>query len=361
MPTSHNGQQSILIVDDSPENIMILLDLLRGQYTITVATNGKRALQLAGSNTPPDLILLDVLMPDMDGYEVCSQLKAVPGTSDIPVIFVTGLSDESDEQKGLDLGAVDFIQKPFSPPLVQARVRNHLELKKHRDHLEDVVQERTRDLLLTQDAAILGLGILAEFRNLETGEHIRRTQHYVRLIAEKLQEYQRFQEYFDLTTMRLLFNSAPLHDIGKVGIPDNILLKHGKLEPDELEIMKQHTIIGRDVIRRIEKNMHDNSASAFLRFAEELAYTHHEHWDGSGYHGLKGEEIPISGRIMALADVYDALTSARIYKPAYSHEEATKIIFEGNDRTRPEHFDPVVLQAFVDLNDTFQHVSSGNP
>ena len=359
MPISDKARQTILIVDDSPENIMILMDLLGDKYTITVATNGKRALQLAGCDTPPDLILLDVLMPDMNGYEVCSRLKTGPRTADIPVIFITALSDESDEQKGLDLGAVDFILKPFSPPLVQARVRNHLELKKHRDHLEEVVQERTRELVLTQDAAIFGLGVLAEYRDIETGQHIMRTRKYVQLMAEQLKVHPRFSGYFSDATMHLLINSAPLHDIGKVAIPDAILQKPGRLTDGEFQTIKQHTIFGKEIINRIEAGMSNKSASSFLRFAEELAYTHHEHWDGSGYHGLKGEEIPVSGRLMAMADIYDALTSARVYKPAYPHEEALKIITEGNGRTRPEHFDPMVLQVFMDLCDTFRMISSG--
>jgi putative two-component system response regulator len=359
MPITNKTRQTILIVDDSPENILILMDLLRDQYIITVATTGKRALQLAGSDTPPDLILLDVLMPGMNGYEVCSQLKAFPGTADIPVIFVTGLSDESDEQKGLDLGAVDFILKPFSPPLVKARVRNHLELKKHRDHLEDVVHERTRELVLTQDAAIFGLGVLAEYRDIETGQHIMRTRRYVQLMAQQLKGHSRFSGYFSDATMHLLINSAPLHDIGKVAIPDVILQKPEPLTELEFLTIKQHTVFGKEIINRIEAGMSDKSASSFLRFAEELAYTHHEHWDGSGYHGLKGEEIPVSGRLMAMADIYDALTSARVYKPAYPHEEAVRIITEGDGRTRPEHFDPVMLQAFVDLCVTFRQISSG--
>jgi putative two-component system response regulator len=354
------SKHTILVVDDTPENIMVLMELLRDSYKVIVANNGERALQLAKSSSPPDLILLDVLMPELNGYEVCSILKRDPRTKSIPIIFVTGLSDESDEQMGLDLGAVDYIQKPFSPSLVRARVRNHLELKIHRDNLEDVVLERTRELILTQDAAIVGLGILAEYRDIETGQHIRRTQHYVRLMAEKLKEQPSFQGYFDNTTMRLLFNSAPLHDIGKVGVPDCVLQKPGRLTKGEFETMKLHTVFGKDVINRIEQNMHDQSASAFLRFAEELAHTHHEHWDGTGYHGIKGEEIPISGRLMALADIYDALTSVRVYKPAFTHDEAMKIITEGDGRTNPEHFDPVILQTFIDLGENLRETSENS-
>ena len=350
MPTEQK-RRKVLIVDDTPENIQVLMSLLRDEYAITVANNGERALHLAVAQPAPDIILLDVLMPGMDGYEVCTRLKRDPRTESIPVIFVTGLSDQADEQRGLDLGALDYIHKPFTPSLVKARLRNHLELKNHRDHLEELVHERTRELILTQDAAILGLGILAEYRDVETGEHIRRTQRYVRLMAEQLKGHQRFRGYFDRTTLRLLFNSAPLHDIGKVGVPDSVLQKPAPLSAAEFETMKQHTVFGRDIVKRIEAGMHNNAASAFLRFAEELAYTHHEYWDGSGYHGLKGDEIPVSGRLMALADVYDALTSLRVYKPAYSHEQALEIITKGDGRTSPDHFDPFVLQAFLDLEE----------
>ena len=350
-------KRKILIVDDTPENIQVLMNLLKDEYAIAVATNGERALNLANSQPAPDIILLDVMMPLIDGYEVCRRLKNDPKTASIPVIFITGLSDHSDEQKGLDLGAVDYILKPFAPTLVKSRIRNHLELKTYRDHLEEMVNERTRELILTQDAAIFGLGILAEYRDIETGEHIRRTQHYVRLLAERLKEHHHFRGYFDSYTLRQLFNSAPLHDIGKVGVPDIVLQKPGSLNEEEFSIIKQHTVFGREIIKRIEAGMHSNSASAFLKFAEELAYTHHEHWDGSGYHGMKGEEIPVSGRLMSIADVYDALTSPRVYKPAYSHEKAISIISHGDDRTRPEHFDPYILQAFLDLADEIRLIS----
>jgi putative two-component system response regulator len=350
MPTEQK-RRKVLIVDDTPENIQVLMNLLRDEYAIVVATNGERALHLATAQPVPDIILLDVLMPGMDGYEVCTRLKRDPRTESIPVIFVTGLSDHADEQRGLDLGAVDYIHKPFTPTLVKARLRNHLELKTHRDHLEELVHERTRELILTQDAAIFGLGILAEYRDIETGEHIRRTRHYVRLMAERLKDHQRFKGYFDRNTLRLLFNSAPLHDIGKVGVPDSVLQKPAPLTEIEFETMKQHTVFGREIISRIETGMSDNAASAFLRFAEELAYTHHERWDGSGYHGQKGDQIPVSGRLMALADVYDALTSLRVYKPSYTHEQAIRIITCGDGRTSPEHFDPFVLQAFLDLEE----------
>jgi len=353
-------RQVVLIVDDTPENIHVLIEALRDEYATIVATTGRKALQMACSESPPDIILLDVMMPEMDGYEVCRLLKGDIKTSGIPIIFITKLTEEEDERKGLELNAVDYITKPFRPALVKARIRNHLELKGYRDHLEDLVHERTRELLLTQDAAIYGLGILAEYRNLETGQHIKRTRSYVRLLAEHLQSNPRFRGYFNGATIRQLYNSASLHDIGKVGIPDSILLKPGPLTGAEFEVMKQHTVFGRDTVRRIEIDMHDDSASSFLHLAEEFAYTHHEHWDGTGYHGMRGDEIPVSGRMMALADVYDALINERVYKSALSHERAIEIITIGDGRTAPEHFDPDILQAFVDLQGRFYEVSQRN-
>lgn len=354
----------VLVVDDEPLIRLNLGALLEDQgYQVIEAGDGAEGFEMVKKELP-DLVLTDLRMPVMDGLELITLMhKHFPET---PVVVISGNSAIESAVAAVRGGAWDYLTKPvedlagmeiiLSRALEKARLM--VEVRNYREHLEDLIHERTRELILTQDAAILGLAILAEYRDLETGEHIRRTQLYVRLIAEKLKDQPCFQGYFDKNTMRLLYNSAPLHDIGKVGVPDCILQKPGQLTATEFDSMKRHTLFGRDVIRRIETNMHDHSASSFLRFAEELAHTHHEHWDGSGYHGLKGEEIPISGRIMAVADIYDALTSTRIYKPAYSHDESMKIITEGDGRTCPTHFDPVVLQAFIDLSETFRSISS---
>lgn len=347
-------RRRILLVDDMPSNIKILNDLLRPHYNISVATNGPAALKVAASHMPPDLILLDIMMPEMDGYEVCRRLKADPRTNSIPVLFVTAMGEVEDETKGLELGAVDYITKPISPPIVQARVSNHLRLKLHQDHLEELVQARTRELALTQDVTIHSLASLAETRDNETGGHIMRTQNYVRLLAKRLQNHSKFQNTLDEATVELLYKSAPLHDIGKVGVPDAILLKPGRLTSDEFEQMKKHTQYGREAILKAEKLLKTESTPSFLHQAREVAYSHHEKWDGTGYpQGLSGEAIPISGRIMAVADVYDALVSKRVYKPPLSRRQALAIMIEGRGR----HFDPEVLEAFLDLEGEFRRIA----
>jgi putative two-component system response regulator len=352
-------KDTILIVDDTPENITLLSSLLKCLYRTKVATNGKKALQIAFSADPPDLILLDIMMPEMDGYEACRQLKADSKTSDIPVIFLTAKAQVEDEQKGLELGAVDYITKPISPPIVLARVKTHLQLKKVRDFLKDKneflekeVTRRVKETLNIQDVAMVAIGSLAETRDNETGNHIRRTQHYMKLIASQLSGHPRFKHFLTDENITLLFKSAPLHDIGKVGIPDRILLKPGKFTPEEFEIMKKHTTLGRDAILAAEKLL--DAPVPFLQFIREIAYTHQEKWDGTGYpEGLSGENIPISGRLMAVADMYDALISSRVYKPAFPHEKAVAIIKEGSGN----HFDPDIVSAFLKVEDKFNEIA----
>ncbi len=342
---------TILLVDDNTTNLQVLREALDGQgYKLLVAKSGPSALTIV-EKAAPDLILLDIMMPEMDGYEVCARLKKEPQTMNIPVIFITAMTDQEDEAKGLALGALDYITKPINPELVGARVRNQLELKRHRDHLEEMVKRRTRELELTQAILIEGLATLTECRDPETGGHIKRTQNYVKALALKLKDHDRFCEQLSDETIELLYLSAPLHDVGKVGVRDDILLKAGKLTDEEFEEMKKHTTIGHQTLQMIERKL---GQSTFLHCAREIAYTHQEKWDGSGYpQGLAGDEIPIAGRLMALADVYDALISKRVYKPPMSHEEASAIIVKG----RGGHFDPDVVDAFVALGNTFRNIA----
>lgn len=352
-------KQRVLIVDDEPGNINILSELLMTEYQIRVAKNGEKALQIIMSEDRPDLILLDVMMPGMDGYEVCRRIKGNPATKDISVIFLTSKSKVKDEEKGFNLGAVDYITKPISPPIVLARVMNQLQLKKVRDFLidkneflEQEVSRRTKEVAHIQDVTIFALASLAETRDNETGKHIKRTQHYVKLLACGLKDHPRFRNNLSDKIIEIFFKTAPLHDIGKVGIPDHILLKPGKLTSAEFDIMKTHTKIGRNAILNAEKLL--NAPAPFLFYAREIAYTHHEKWNGKGYpKGISGNNIPVSGRIMAVADVYDALVTKRIYKPAFTHREAIDTIKEESGK----HFDPEMVEAFLEIADQFYEVS----
>ncbi len=350
---------TVLVVDDTPDNLSLMQSLLKDHYKVKGANNGERALKIARTDRPPDLILLDIMMPGMDGYEVCRQLKAEAATRDIPVIFLTAKTQVEDEQRGFELGAVDYITKPISPPIVLARVRTQLMLKATADFLRDKnafleqeVDKRTREVMAIQDVTILAMASLAETRDNETGNHIRRTQHYVQALARKLSGHPRFAAYLTVPTIKLLFKSAPLHDIGKVGIPDRILLKPGKLTPEEFEIMKTHTKLGRDAIAHAEQQL--GVDVGFLSIAKEIAYSHQEKWDGSGYpQGLQGDAIPISARLMAVADVYDALISRRVYKEPMSHEDAMEIIRQ----TAGRHFDPDMVAAFLEIHETFRTIA----
>jgi putative two-component system response regulator len=349
----------VLIVDDTPENITLMNGLLKDCYRTRIATNGKRALGAALDEPRPDLVLLDIMMPGMDGYEVCRRLKANAKTGDIPVIFLTAKTELEDEQKGFDVGAVDYITKPVSPPIVMARVKTHLTLKAAADflrdknvYLETEVQKRTREVQVIQDVTIMAMASLAETRDNETGNHLRRTQNYVRTLAMRLQAHPKYAAHLDDATIDMLYKSAPLHDIGKVGIPDAILLKPGKLTPEEFEIMKTHTTLGRNAIVEAERLI--DAPSTFLRLAREIAHYHQEKWDGSGYpEGLAGESIPVPARLMAVADVYDALISRRVYKPPFPHEKSVAIIQDG----RGKHFDPDMVDAFLQLQNEFHAIA----
>lgn len=340
---------TILIVDDSPENLYCLNELLVPKYRVLAANTGESGLALANSQRMPDLILLDVMMPDMDGFAVLQQLRAHPATKDIPIIFLTAMALAEDEERGLELGADDYITKPIRPSVVLARVRMQLELKATRDwmrhqnaKLEAEVQRRMAENDITQRVSIRALAHLAEMRDPETGNHILRTQGYVQRLALRLQSHPRFAAILTPRYIDLLSRSAPLHDIGKVGIPDHILLKPGKLTAQEWAIMQTHAKLGSDAIEMAERDI--EMPLDFLSLAKEISHWHHEKWDGSGYpDALQCDAIPVSARLMAIADVFDALISARVYKTAMPSHQARDIIAAGRGR----HFDPDMTDAFL--------------
>lgn len=347
-------KKTILVVDDTKENIHILVELL-DEYDVAVAKDGKTAINIVNSEKI-DLILLDVMMPEMDGYEVCEILK----DKDIPIIFLTAKVDIKDEIKGLKLGAVDYISKPFNPSLVKQRVKNQLLLKEAKDvlknqkqYLKEEVQKRTKEIEDIQNITINAMTMLAETRDTDTGNHIIRTSKYVEALTTHLAKQQKYQSDFTPENIKRISQSAALHDIGKIGIADNILLKPGKLSDDEYEKMKQHAQIGYNALLNAQNSI-ENFQSSFLDYAKEIALSHHEQFDGKGYpQGLKGEEIPLTARVMALADVYDALVSKRVYKEAFSHEKAVDIIKE----QRNKHFDPEIVDAFLDIEDEFIRIT----
>ncbi len=318
---------TILVVDDRQENIALLCTVLESTYNVKIANSGEKALKIVFSDEPPDLILLDVMMPGINGLEVCRRIKASPDRRHIPIIFVTALGEMKDEELGLKLGAVDYITKPISVPIVMARVRTHLALYDQTRHLEQLVDLRTQELQSTRLEIIFRLGRAAEFKDYTTGDHIIRMSKFSKLIGEAAG--------MGAATAELLLHAAPMHDVGKIGIPDSILMKTGKLDADEWKIMQRHSEIGAKII--------GEHASELLAMARIVALTHHEKWDGSGYpQGLQEDAIPLVGRIVALADVYDALTSERPYKKAWSLEQTVHYI-ESNAGI---HFDPHLIEAF---------------
>jgi putative two-component system response regulator len=354
---------TILVVDDEPANISLLAQLLRPNYQVRAANSGESALQAATVEPRPDLMLLDVMMPGMDGYTVLQRLREDPATADIAVVFLTAMDHVADEERGLQLGAADYMTKPINPALVLARVRTQLEAKQARDWmrnqntaLEAEVARRMAENDMTQLVSIRALAHLAETRDPETGNHIQRTQNYVHLLADLLRKYKRFAAFLTPHNIDLLTKSAPLHDIGKVGIPDIILLKPGPLTPDEWEIMKTHAKLGSDAIEKAESDA--EMRLDFLVLAKEIAHWHHEKWDGSGYpDGLAGDDIPISARLMAVADVFDALISPRVYKSAMPLSQAREIIAAG----RGKHFDPEIADAFLVGFDKFVAIAGKYP
>lgn len=364
-------KSTVLIVDDSPENLGLLGGVLADEYAVRAANTAEKGLRAARIDPIPDLILLDVMMPEINGYEAIKLLKADPLTEDIPVIFVTSMNTNEDEQQGLALGAVDYITKPINSSIVKARVRNHIELKRARDRLslqnnflEEEVARRVTENEMVRDLSVRALAVLAEERDNETGLHIIRTQTYVRILGEYLRDIEPYRSYFQQTPLADVVRAAPLHDIGKVGIPDAILLKPGRLTEQEFEVMKRHAKIGGDAINRAVELVvsgenrtaepYTGDAFDFLYVARDIALYHHERWDGTGYpEKLSGDDIPVAARLMAVADVFDAITSRRVYKDAIGFERAYQIILDG----KGSHFDPGVVDAFVACKTPFFQIA----
>jgi putative two-component system response regulator len=352
-------QPSILVIDDTPGNLSLLNQLLREHYRVKLANSGPRGLELAAM-APPDLILLDIMMPDMDGYQVFQRLQSDPATRRIPVIFLTAKVGAEDEERGLAMGAVDFIHKPIAPSVVLARVRTHLQIRHWQTFLEDKsawlqqeVESRVSEVFRLQEATIRVMVSLAEFRDECTGNHIRRTQDYVRLLADYLSRQPRDAGFLTPEQIDRIAKASPLHDIGKIAIPDHILLKPGRHTPEEFAIMQTHSVKGESMLLR---SLHEMGGdNAMLRFACQIARSHHERWDGGGYpDGLAGEAIPLAARLMAVADVYDALRSRRPYKKAFDHAEAVDIIVQG----KGSHFDPLLVEAFLALEGVFSEIAT---
>jgi len=345
---------TVLVVDDAPANLNLLAGLLDSTYRVKLAPSGSKALDIA-FRSPPDLVLLDVMMPDMDGYEVCRRLKADERTRHVPVIFLTAMQEPENEALGFEVGAADFIHKPISPAIVQARVKTHLQnktfqdmLRRHNSRLSSELDERMSQLDRLRESMLFVMISFAEFRDQETGNHVKRTQEYVRVLATELWRRGRHLDALSPDTIELIAKSAPLHDLGKVAISDNILLKPGKLTADEFEIMKAHPLHGWEMLNRAAQRMGDDTG--FLRYAKEIARWHHEKWDGSGYPDrLAGASIPLSARLMAVADVYDALISRRPYKDPHHHVDAHRMLNDGAGT----HFDPELVNVFNSIQDQF--------
>ena len=339
----------ILIVDDSPEAIEMLSHALPRHCRRQAALSGEKALRLLETSQElPDLILLDVMMPGMDGFEVCRHLKNDDRLRGIPVIYLSALTDTGDKVKAFDQGGVDYIEKPFELEEVRSRVETHLklhhlqkEIEAYNVNLKQMVEEKVKEISESQTATIFALAKLAESRDTDTGDHLKRIQVFCRLIADTLSRHSKYQDRINADYIENLQKASPLHDIGKVGIRDAILLKPGKLSPEEFEEMKRHTVIGADTLKEV---YHKYPGNYFIKIGIEIAQSHHEKWDGSGYpDGLCEEQIPLSARIMALADVYDALRSKRVYKEAFPHEKAREIILQGSGK----HFDAQIVEAFT--------------
>jgi len=352
-----SNRKKIILVDDNITNLTIGKNILSEKYDVFTVPSGEKLLRIL-EKTIPDLILLDIEMPEMNGYEVINRIKSKESTASIPVIFLTAKGDPGSELEGLSLGAIDYIAKPFSPPLLAKRIEVHLlvesqktELKNYNDNLQLMVKEKTKTVQELQNAVLKTMAELVECRDDITGGHIERTTSYLKILVGALLKQNVYREEVSSWDIDFFIQSAQLHDVGKIAIKDDILLKPSKLSEQEFAEMKNHTVFGMKVIQKIGESTTERT---FLHHAEILAGSHHEKWNGTGYPlGLSGENIPLQGRLMAIADVYDALTNERPYKPAFSHEEAVRII--RNDSGT--HFDPNLVNVFLAYEKAFESVS----
>ena len=353
----------MVIVDDDYANLINGKNVLKKQYEVFTVPSGEKLFELL-KQIVPDIILLDIEMPNMNGYDVLRKLKKSHVATDIPVIFLTARRDASSELEGLSIGAIDYMAKPFSPPLLMRRVENHLasetqkkQLREYGENLARMVKDQTQTIVELQNAILSVLATVVEYRDDETGAHVSRTQRYLRVLIDALLQRKFYSDEINGWDVRLMLLSSQLHDVGKVAIPDAILLKPGKLTQEEFDIIKSHTVIGNQIVRDIEGELHEHQ---FIHYAGTMAVSHHEKWDGSGYpYGLSEYNIPLQGRCMSIVDVYDALVSVRPYKKAFTHKEALNIIAEG----KGIHFDPLVVEAFLETADKIYDESqnTGSP
>jgi len=357
---SPNGVDTIMVVDDRPGNLNLLQELLTSRgYRVLTFPDGRLALQ-AARRTPPDLILLDIDMPGMNGFEVCRHLRGDEALHEVPVLFISAITATRDKVKAFDVGGMDYVTKPFHFEEVCARIGTHLRLRKlqaqlqhHNDHLEELVQQKVREITEAQLATIHALSKVSESRDEDTGHHIERTQTFCQFLARRLAQNPAYASHVDDAFLENIYHASPLHDIGKVGIPDHILLKPGKLTPIEFEVMKNHAAIGARTLENVHSRYPQNR---LIEMGIEIARYHHERWDGSGYpDGLAGSAIPLAARIMALADVYDALRAKRPYKPPYAHDKSLRIIVESSGT----HFDPAIVEAFASAHEQFAALHDG--
>jgi putative two-component system response regulator len=358
-----NFKATVLIVDSASDNLVLMKEHLQGRNHVKLARSGAEALRLAQLAPRPDLILIDAALPDMDAQAVLRELRGEFLNEGIAVIFLTAEGDADAGRQALRDGATDVIAGPVTGEALRTRVALHLELKSLRamqqdrdSQLDYLVAERTREAVQMQDATIMAMATLAESRDPNAGNHLRRTQLFFTVLARELRFHPRFSMELSDASIALMSKAAPLHDIGKVAVPDAILMKPGRLTPDEFNLMKQHTVHGRDAIAGVEKTL--GGTNPFLRYAREITYSHQEKWDGSGYpQGLKGEQIPLAARLMAVADVYDALISRRVYRPAFTHETAVELIRQ----SRGEHFDPDIVDAVLVIEEQFRAIAAELP